>query len=104
MTRERGAVGKRPKLRDERAGDPHREASVALLEAWAPVEVEMRKCVDELTYRIWLAPMHPHSLVGGTWRVGCDARAVGWIRDRFGRMIEACAGRPVELVICEAGS
>jgi hypothetical protein len=66
----------------------------------------MRMSVEDLTFRIWLAPggeanLHPHSLIGGTWRLGCDERAIAWLRDRFGRLIEVSAGRPVQLVVCE---
>lgn len=86
--------------------DAHREPSVRLLEAWAPVEDDLRRCVelgtlDDLSLRLWLAPVHPHSLIGGTWRLGCDERAICWLRDRFGRLLEGCAGRPVEFVVCE---
>lgn len=82
--------------------DPHREPSIALLEAWAPIEVELRSAVDGPTFRIWLAQLHPHSLTGGAWRLACRPAHVGWIRDRFGRVIEGCARRPVEFVVCEA--
>lgn len=94
------AQGQRAQSCQREDTDPHREPSTALLEAWKPVEVELRQAVDGPTFRIWLAQLHPHSLIGGTWRLACRPEHVGWLRDRFGRVIEGRAGRPVELVGC----
>jgi hypothetical protein len=83
--------------------DPHREPSPRLLAAWAPVERELRQAVDESTYRIWLADVHPHSLIDGTWTLACPRlQTVGWVADRLGRVIRDCAGCPVMFVACEA--
>lgn len=81
--------------------DPHRDPSVHLLEAWAPVEDELRRAVGPETFAIWLADVHPHRRVNGEWVLACRPEARGWIRDRFGRLIASCAGRPVVFVNCE---
>jgi hypothetical protein len=62
--------------------------------------------VEDSAYRIWLAPsgsgrIHPHARLGGVWFVGVDPRALSWVRDRFGRLYDAAAGRPVTFVACE---
>lgn len=82
--------------------DPHHEPSVCLLEAWAPVEDQLRDVVDPETFAIWLADLHPHRLVNGEWVLACRPGAHGWIRDRFGRLIASfCAERQVVFVTCE---
>lgn len=87
--------------RPDREPEPHRPPSITLLETWAPVEDELRQAVEDLTFRMWLAPLHPHAFIGGVWRLAYRPEGIGWIRDRFGRLIEGCAGRPVEFVVCE---
>jgi hypothetical protein len=81
------------------ASDPHDDAD--LLAAWEPVRAELKQAVDEDIYRLWLAPLHPHMLVDGVWTVGCPTNSVGWINDRFGRMLVSCAGSPVMIMPCE---
>jgi hypothetical protein len=85
----------------QRPVDPHREPSAELLAAWAPIEAELRLAVDELSFNIWLARLHPHRRTSGIWVLACPERGISWIRDRFGRVIAACAGQPVEYVVCE---
>lgn len=80
--------------------DPHREPSVELTQAWEPVRQELMLAVDESAYRIWLAELHPHRLKAGVWVLAHRQFAVSWVRDRFGRVIEGCAGRPFVLVTC----
>ncbi len=82
--------------------DPHRDPSTRLLEAWKPVEDELRRAVDATTFRIQLASVHPHRIENGAWILACHSALRGWIADRFGRLIERCAGRPCEFVACEA--
>jgi hypothetical protein len=81
--------------------DQHSEPSSALLEAWAPVEDLLRQEIDEQTFRMWFADLHPHRLVNGAWVLASANRyAVSWVPNRFGRLVESCAGRPVEYVMC----
>jgi DnaA N-terminal domain len=82
--------------------DQHRSPSLPLLEAWAPVEDRMRHAVDGPTFRIWVNPLHPHRLQSGVWVLACGPFERGWVRDRFGRLIEGCAGRPCQFVVCGA--
>ena len=89
-------------LRRRELLDPHRPASIGLLEAWAPVENELRLAVERSTFNIWLAPLHPHSLVAGVWKLAYRPENVSWIVDRFGRLIAEVAQRPVEFVVCSA--
>jgi hypothetical protein len=80
--------------------DAHRVPSERLLAAWEPVRLRLRELVDELVWSMWLAPLHPHSLVGGMWRVGCRPQCCDWVRARFGRVLLEAAGCPVEIVAC----
>lgn len=80
--------------------DAHHTPSVPLLEAWAPVEDRLRESIDGPTFRLWLADLHPHRKLGGRWYLAARSQAVGWVRDRFGRLIESCAGCPCEFVAC----
>lgn len=93
-------LGQRTKDR----GEEHRDASPRLLAAWSPVEQALHASVAGTTFNIWLAEVHPHSLVNGVWRVGCREQARGWLENRFGRLFKECAGRPVEFVVCDRGN
>jgi chromosomal replication initiator protein len=68
------------------------------------VQAELALSVDEATYRIWLAPLRPLELDESTLTLQAPAHGRSWIRDRFGRVLEACAanvigpGTVVELV------
>jgi hypothetical protein len=88
-------------VRAVEVADPHHEPTGRLLEAWAPVEDELRQTVDPETFAIWLADMHPHRLIKGEWVLACRPQTRGWVEARFGRLIASCAGRPVVLVNCE---
>lgn len=66
---------------------------------WEPVAAYLRKRVDESTYNIWLRGLHLHE-AGDELVIGCDGHAKGFLRDRFGRLIESAAGKPYKLVVC----
>jgi chromosomal replication initiator protein len=78
--------------------------SAELEHIWSRVQAELALSVDEPTYRIWLAPLQPLELDGGQLTLQASAQCRGWIRDRFGRVLESCAakvigdGTTVELV------
>ena len=57
---------------------------------WSRVQAELARAVGEPTYRIWLEDLRIHDLAGGRLRVEAPPRAIGWIRDRFGRVIQSC--------------
>jgi chromosomal replication initiator protein len=71
---------------------------------WARVRAELALAVDESTYRIWLAPLQARELCENRLRVEVPGSARGWVRDRFGRLLDACAtdvlgdGATVELI------
>ncbi len=93
--------GRQGSLKKAEPLDPHREPSERLLEAWAPLENELREAIDPETFAIWLADLHPHRILRGVWYVACRPRARGWVEERYGRVIRACADRPVVFVACE---
>jgi chromosomal replication initiator protein len=78
--------------------------SAELDHIWPRVQRELALSVDELTYRIWLAPLDPHELRGTLLLLWAPAHARGWLRDRFGRLLDASAaavlgpGASVELL------
>jgi hypothetical protein len=71
-----------------------------LAERWADVVAELREAVDESTFKIHLSALHLH-LDGEEMVVGAQRSAKSWIRDRFGRVLDSCAGKPVQLVPCD---
>lgn len=57
---------------------------------WSRVQVELAAAVDEPTYRIWLEPLRACELVEQRLLVQAPPRACGWVRERFGRLLQAC--------------
>jgi chromosomal replication initiator protein len=57
---------------------------------WSRVQAELARAVDDPTYRIWLEDLHAVELAGDRLRVAAPPRALGWIQDRFGRVIQSC--------------
>jgi chromosomal replication initiator protein len=62
---------------------------------WSRVQVELALAVDEPTYRIWLEPLRAIELSGDQLLLEAPAHSCGWIRDRFGRVLQ-CS---VELIL-----
>lgn len=60
---------------------------------WSRVQAELALAVDEPTYRIWLEALRARDLdrQGQRLLVEAPAQAYGWIRDRFGRVLQSCA-------------
>ena len=69
--------------------------SAELEHIWSRVQAELALCVDEATYRIWLAPLRPLSLTDGCLTLQAPAHGRGWISDRFGRVLESCAAQVI---------
>ena len=63
--------------------------SAELEHIWRRVQAELALAVDESTYRIWLEPLRAHSLVDGRLLIEAPEHACGWIRGRFGRVLDA---------------
>jgi chromosomal replication initiator protein len=64
---------------------------------WSRVQAELALAVDEPTYRIWLAALRAREidLPGRRLLVEAPPHAYGWIRDRFGRVLQSCVGTAV---------
>ncbi len=73
---------------------------------WTQVQAELALAVDETTYRVWLEPLRARELHGERLLVEAPPQACGWIRDRFGRVLQRSAARVIgaetviELVAC----
>ncbi len=62
---------------------------------WSRVQAQLALVVDEPTYRIWLEPLRAIELDDQRLLLDAPAHARSWIRERFGRVIQAS----VELVL-----
>jgi len=56
---------------------------------WSRVQAQLALIVDETTYRIWLEPLRALELEDERLLVEAPLHACRWIRERFGRAIEA---------------
>ncbi len=65
--------------------------STELEQIWSRVQSKLEAAVDDSTYHVWLAPLRPRELAGGTLTVEAPARSCAWVRDRFGRLLQTCA-------------
>jgi chromosomal replication initiator protein len=55
------------------------------------MQSELAQAVDESTYRIWLEPLSVRELAHGQLSIEAPPHVCGWVRDRFGRVLQACA-------------
>jgi chromosomal replication initiator protein len=58
---------------------------------WSRVRAELAGAVDETTYRIWLEPLRPLELQSGRLSLEASPQACGWVRERFGRVLQTAA-------------
>ncbi|MDQ3485628.1 MAG: chromosomal replication initiator protein DnaA [Actinomycetota bacterium] len=62
--------------------------------------------MDESTWELWLTSLEPRSLDEGTLVVEAPAQSRQWVKDRYGRLLDACAtacfGRPLAVVVSTA--
>jgi chromosomal replication initiator protein len=65
--------------------------SAELEHIWSRVEAELVAAVGEPTYRIWLEPLRVGELSHERLSVEAPEQTCGWVRDRFGRVLQACA-------------
>ncbi len=56
---------------------------------WSRVQTQLALVVDEPTYRIWLEPLRAVELSEERLLLQAPAHASGWIRERFGSVIQA---------------
>ena len=68
---------------------------------WAPIAEVVAASVGD-SYDIWLAPLHLHAASSDEFVLGHPKpEAIGWITNRFGRILLAAAGRPIRIVSCD---
>jgi chromosomal replication initiator protein len=58
---------------------------------WASIRRELRSVVPDSTFEIWLAPLTPRAIVGGTLIVGAPDEIRSWVADRFACVLQSCA-------------
>jgi chromosomal replication initiator protein len=56
---------------------------------WSRVQAEIARAVDEPTYHIWLEPLRALELDDNRLLIEAPPHACCWIRDRFGRILDA---------------
>jgi chromosomal replication initiator protein len=64
--------------------------STELEHIWSRVQAELAGAVDEPTYRLWLEPLRIRELEEERLLVDAPAHACGWVRERFGRLLQTC--------------
>jgi chromosomal replication initiator protein len=64
--------------------------SAELEHIWSRVQTELASAVGEETYRIWLEPLRARELTRGRLWIEAPEQVYGWVRDRFGRVMQAC--------------
>jgi chromosomal replication initiator protein len=57
---------------------------------WSRVQAELAAAVDEPTYRMWLEPLRARELTEERLLVEAPPHACGWVRERFGRLLQTC--------------
>ena len=69
---------------------------------WDAVRAELRRDVTDFTFHIWLEPLEPAGMDGGTLYVRAPAHIRSWVQDRYVRVVRAAVRRAglgaVELV------
>ena len=63
----------------------------ALTHSWTTIRERLRRAVDDSTWDLWLSALEPRSLVDGTLVVEAPPQSRGWVRERYGRLLDACA-------------
>lgn len=63
----------------------------ALHHSWPTIREQLRRAVDESAWELWLSTLEPRSLDDGTLVVEAPEQSRGWIRERYGRLLDACA-------------
>jgi chromosomal replication initiator protein len=81
--------------------------STELEHIWSQVKSELSATIDEPVYRIWLDPLKAVDLTADRLTVEAPAKTCGWVRERFGRVLQASTaavlGPDVTLDIVTAG-
>lgn len=64
--------------------------STQLEHIWTDIRAELSQTVDDPIYRIWLEPLRAVDLEANNLTVEAPPQTCGWIRERFGRALQAC--------------
>src|SRR3954464_13097065 len=62
-----------------------------LASIWDAVQAEVRSEVTEVTFHIWLQPLEPAALLGGTLFVRAPEHIRSWVEERFRPLIATAA-------------
>ncbi len=65
--------------------------STELEHIWAQIKTELSATVDEPIFRIWIEPLRAVDLDCDLLTLEAPSQTYGWIRERFGRLLQACA-------------
>jgi chromosomal replication initiator protein len=60
--------------------------------SWRLIRAELQRAVPESTWHQWLAPLTGHRREDGTLVVAAPERIRPWVEQRFGDLLERCAG------------
>jgi chromosomal replication initiator protein len=81
--------------------------STELEHIWSQVKTELSATIDEPVYRIWLDPLRADDLTPESLIVEAPAKTCDWVRERFGRVLQASAaavlGADITLDIVASG-
>src|SRR3954469_24374668 len=79
--------------------DSHAPVSPELTGVWDALRAELRTEGTEVTFHIWLEPLSPAALTGGTLYVRAPEHVRTWVEERFHDLI-AAAGRRAAGIGC----
>ena len=81
--------------------------STELDQIWSQIKTEMSATVEEPIFRIWIEPLRALDLDRDSLVLEAPTQTYGWTRERFGRVLQACAaavlGPAVTVDIVERG-
>src|SRR3954470_19847493 len=81
--------------------DSNAPVSPELTGVWDALRAELRTEVTEVTFHIWLEPLSPAALTGGTLHVRAPEHVRTWVEERFQDLIAAAARRAAGIVCVE---
>jgi chromosomal replication initiator protein len=77
---------------------PQTESQSELQAFWDAVQRELRSEVTEVTFHIWLQPLEPAALLGGTLFIRAPEHIRTWVEDRFRPLISSAAQKAGSLL------
>jgi chromosomal replication initiator protein len=82
--------------------------STELDHIWSQIKTELSATVDEPIFRIWIEPLRAVDLDRDSLVLEAPNQTYGWIKERFGRVLQACAaavlGPAITVDIVERGA